>query len=601
MESLDDEGVVLRVGEVAARHGDDPHRLVQILRDVQAALHHVPAAALDGLAQRLGLARVQVEGVATFYSHLSATARGHYHFLFSDGYTDRMLGREALVEQLCAALGVERGVPSADGRVTIEDTACTGLCDQGPAGLVNGRPLSGLGPMRIETIAGLVKLGVPVDEWPQELFDVADNIHRRDLLLAGPIQSGDGVRAVLERGAEATLAEVERAGLRGRGGAGFPTARKWGFCRQAEADERVVACNADEGEPGTFKDRVLLHTQPDLVFEGMTVCARVIGARRGLVYLRGEYAFLREPLEAVLAERRRQGLLGKAILGAEGFDFDIEIHLGAGAYNCGEESAMIESLEGHRGTPRIRPPFPVVSGYLGLPTVVDNVESFAAAGAIAAHGGDWFCACGTAESTGTKLLSVAGDCARPGIYEFPFGVTVAEVLEACGGSGARAVQVGGPSGTCIGQTEFSRRIAFEDLATGGAFTVFGPGRDMVEVALHHSRFFAHESCGFCTPCRVGTSVLAQGLERIARGGAGRADLEPLKQLSGVMRSMSHCGLGMTAANPFMQTLERFPEDYEERLAGDDVMPAFDLDAALAEARALSGRDDAHAHLEQRHG
>jgi [NiFe] hydrogenase diaphorase moiety large subunit len=392
------------------------------------------------------------------------------------------------------------------------------------------------------------------------------------------------------------LEEIKRSNLRGRGGAGFTTGLKWEACRTSLGARRYVVCNADEGEPGTFKDRVLLASHADLVLEGMTVCAYVIGARQGFLYLRGEYAYLLPRLREVIARRRAAGLLGKTIAGQAGFDFDISIHVGAGAYVCGEESALIESLEGKRGVPRNRPPYPVTHGYRQQPTVVNNVETFCAAALIAIHGGAWYRDIGTQRSAGTKVLSVAGDCARPGIYEYPFGVTVREILADCGAEGTQAVQVSGPSGTCVGADEFDRRIAFEDLPTAGAFTIFDGSRDMFEVARNYAHFFAHESCGFCTPCRVGTTLLCNVMDKLAEQKGSLHDLARIERLARLLQASSHCGLGHTACNPLLDTLKRFRPAYERRLQSREFEPAFDLDGALARARAMTGRDDAGAHL-----
>ncbi|HSN70939.1 MAG TPA: NADH-ubiquinone oxidoreductase-F iron-sulfur binding region domain-containing protein, partial [Steroidobacteraceae bacterium] len=334
----------------------------------------------------------------------------------------------------------------------------------------------------------------------------------------------------------------------------------------------------------------------DLVFDGMTVAAYCIGASQGFLYLRGEYRYLLESLEATLERRRKANLLGSGICGQPGFDFDIRIHVGAGSYVCGEESALIESLEGKRGVPRNRPPYPVTHGYLGRPTVVNNVETLCAAALIAVHGGDWYRALGTLKSSGTKILSVAGDVARPGLYEYPFGVTVREVLEACGAVRPKAVQISGPSGTCVDATEFDRRIAFEDLPTAGAFTVFDASRDMFEVARSYVRFFAEESCGFCTPCRVGTSMLVAAMDKIHAGNGTQHELQEIDRLNTVLLKSAHCGLGHTACNPVLDTLRRFRPDYERKLRSRDFTPAFDLDGALAKARQLTGRDDPGAHL-----
>ncbi len=373
---------------------------------------------------------------------------------------------------------------------------------------------------------------------------------------------------------------------------------KWEACRNAPGRTRFVVCNADEGEPGNFKDRVLLTTRADLVVEGMTVAAWVVGARRGFIYLRAEYRYLLPHLEATLDRRRAAGLLGSRIRGREGFDFDIEIHVGAGAYVCGEESALIESLEGKRGTPRNRPPYPVTNGYLGEPTTVNNVETFAASAIVAMKGGDWYAAIGTPVSAGTKVVCISGDCERPGIYEYPFGFKVEEALAECGAADAMAVQVSGPSGYCLSREEFGRRIEFEDLPTAGALMVFREGRDMFQVARNFVHFFAHESCGFCTPCRVGTELLRRLMDKLAFGHGSPYDFAEIERLNERLHALSHCGLGQTACNPVLHTIAKFRSAYDRRLEHQEFRPAFDLDRALLAARQMTGRDDEAAHLAQ---
>jgi [NiFe] hydrogenase diaphorase moiety large subunit len=574
------------------------HSLVQLLREAQAEHGWLPRPLLAELARELGLTLAHVEGVASFYRFLHLEPVGRYRVLFSDNVTDRMAGGEALMADLCKRLGVEPGVMRADGRVSVAATSCTGLCDQGPALLVNHHQVvTRLDAGRVARIAELIEAEVPPAQWPAQWSAVEDNVRRADVQLGTSLAPGEALAAALARGAEATLAEVQRSGLRGRGGAGFATGTKWELCRRAPGQTHVVVCNADEGEPGTFKDRVLLTRHADLVFEGMTIAASVVGATQGLVYLRGEYRYLLEHLEAVLQRRREANLLGPAILGHEGFDFDITIHVGAGAYVCGEESSLIESLEGKRGTPRIRPPFPVEHGYRGLPTTVNNVETFCAAAHIALHGGAWWAGIGTPKSTGTKIHSVSGDCERPGLYEYPFGTRIGRILEDCGARDTQAVQVGGPSGACISAFEFGRRIAFEDVPTAGAFMVFDRSRDMFEVARNFAHFFAHESCGFCTPCRVGTALVVKRMDKLAAGRGSRHDIDVLYELDRLLHGATHCGLGATACNPLRDTIAKFRPAYERRLISLHFEPAFDLDAELSEARAVTGRDDPASHLE----
>jgi [NiFe] hydrogenase diaphorase moiety large subunit len=506
------------------------------------------------------------------------------------------------LQRLCNRLWVEPGKLSEDGLVRVDRTSFLGFCDQAPSLLVNQRPVTRLDAARIDVICELILARTPLEAWPAELFGVEEQVRREGPLLSDPLQPGDAIRAALARcdggpgGTQAVLEEIKRARLLGRGGAGFTTGVKWESCRRQPAEQRVVVCNADEGEPGTFKDRLLLTRYADLIAEGMTVAALGIDARLGFIYLRGEYRYLLEPIQAVLARRRERGLLGRGIAGREGFDFDVQVHVGAGSYVCGEASALVESLEGKRGIPRNRPPRLAEKGYLGWPTIVNNVETYCAAALIQLRGAEWFCRHGTPRSSGTKLLSVSGDCARPGVYEFPFGVTVREVLRECGAGRAIAVQCGGPSGKCIGQEEFDRRIAFEDIETGGALIVFDEGRDMFEVARHYSHFFAHESCGFCTPCRVGTSLLSRLMDKISEGRGSDRDLQTIGELQQLLRGASHCGLGESAGNPLADTLQRFRPAYERRLIAHGVEPAFDLDGALARARRMTGRDDPGAHL-----
>jgi [NiFe] hydrogenase diaphorase moiety large subunit len=578
------------------RHGDDPGHLLQILREVQEACDWIPPEAIDRVERRLHLPRTKIEGVAGFYSFLYTRPRGKYRVLFSDNITDRMGGNIELRDQMCRELWIEPGKVSEDGLVSVDTTSCTGMCDQGPAIMVNNMAITRLTRERVSQVCRLIRERVPLTGWPSEYFRVDDNVRRQDVLLATEIDPGGSLKAALVRGAEGLLGELKASNLRGRGGAGFATGLKWEACRNAEGTTRYIVCNADEGEPGTFKDRVLLTSYAHRVLAGMTLGAYVVGAREGFIYLRGEYRYLLEHLHAVLAHRRSRNLLGRNILGHRGYDFDIEIHLGAGAYVCGEESALIESLEGKRGTPRNRPPYPVTCGYLGQPTVVDNVETFAAAALIARNGGAWYAGIGTPKSTGTKILCVSGDCDVPGIYEYPFGVTVREVLADCGARDTQAVQVGGPSGTCVATAEFDRRIAFEDIPTAGAFMVFGHRRDMFEVARNFVHFFVHESCGFCTPCRVGTSLLKNMMDKLAAGHGSRYDFEQIEVMNRILKSMSHCGLGQSACNPVLDTIAKFRPQYQRRLEHEEFRPAFDLDSALASARRMTGRDDREAHF-----
>ncbi len=585
------------IQDLIKNNGYQATDLLAVLRAVQAQYQHIPKAAIEQIAALLCISRTQVIGVIEFYSFFHLSPRGHYDLLISDSITDHLLGKHQIAAYIEQALQVKLGEVRSDGLVSFDNTSCTGLCDQGPAGLINGYALPHLTPAKIDQIAGLIHQQIPVSAWPADLFAVNDNVYQAGLLLSQAIQHGEALHAGLERGFKETLKELDISGLRGRGGAGFKTATKWQYCAEETADARIVVCNADEGEPGTFKDRVLLTTHAHQVFEGMTLCAAIIGAEQGFLYLRGEYLHLYAPLKAVLAERKQAGLLGNNIINA-GFNFDIQICLGAGAYICGEESALIESLEGKMGIPRNRPPYPVTHGYLGKPTVVNNVETYMAAAKIALKGGEWFANVGTDKSKGTKILSICGDCAKPGIYEVDFGTSIQTILHDCGAKDVLGIQIGGPSGTFISNTEFARKIAFEDLATGGSFIIFNNTRNILDIVNNFTHFFAHESCGFCTPCRVGTSLLKNQLDKIVNGHGSAGDVVALEELCQLVKTQSHCGLGQTAANPILTTLARYPELYQAQLKKISYEPGFDLDAALETARQMANRNDAAAHLSQ---
>ena len=597
------------IQDLAETNHYQPTRLLHLLREIQARYHHIPSAAIEQLAELLTISRTHIFGVIEFYSFFHLTPRGHYELLVSDSITDHMLGKIPLLDYLSTKLEVAVGQVRNDGLVSLDNTSCTGICDQGPAGLINGYALTHLSYARIDQLSDLINQQIPLDKWPTELFLVEDNIQKIDLLLNNPIQIGAALIAMFNRGTQETLAEINLSELRGRGGAGYKTAWKWHLCYEGPEDDsfcdvatqrqqpRYVVCNADEGEPGTFKDRVLLNSYAHQVLEGMTLCAAIIGAEQGFLYLRGEYLFLYEKLQNTLKERREAGLLGQNILN-KGLNFDIEICLGAGAYICGEESALIESLEGKMGIPRNRPPYPVTQGYLGKPTVVNNVETFLAAASISVHGGEWFEAIGTEKSKGTKLLSICGDCERPGIYEYPFGTTVQTILNDCGASDVLGVQIGGPSGIFISNHEFERQLGFEDLATGGSFIIFNNHRNILDIVNNFTHFFAHESCGFCTPCRVGTSLLKNQLTKIIEGHGSAGDVVALEELCQIIKKQSHCGLGQTAANPVLTTLSRYPELYNQLLKKISYEPGFDLDGALDTARRLAQRNDPSAHLAQ---
>lgn len=370
---------------------------------------------------------------------------------------------------------------------------------------------------------------------------------------------GEGIKKALKQKREDILFELKESGLKGRGGAGFPTSTKWMLTAAAKAEKKFLICNADEGEPGTFKDRVLLMEYPELVFEGMVIGGYTIGAQVGIVYLRAEYEYMLERLETYLSNMREDNLLGNGILGTD-FSYDISIRLGSGAYVCGEETALIESLEGNRGEPRNRPPFPVNMGYMGYPTSVNNVETLSAVPHIIMKGGNWFKKFGTDKSTGSKLFSISGDCEKPGVYELPWGTTINDLIEIVSARNTKAVQVGGASGVCIPKSQFDRKLGYEDVPTGGSVIIFDESRDMLQVLKNFMEFFVEESCGQCTPCRIGNVKLLEGIKMIESGNFTFKYINTLKELGKTMQVASKCGLGQSSPNAFLSILENFKDE-----------------------------------------
>ncbi|WP_321299768.1 NADH-quinone oxidoreductase subunit NuoF [uncultured Sphaerochaeta sp.] len=378
-------------------------------------------------------------------------------------------------------------------------------------------------------------------------------------------------KALFEMTSEDIIEELKTAGLRGRGGAGFPTWMKWNFSRQAENDTKYVVCNADEGDPGAYMDRSTLEGDPHSVLEAMTICGKAIGATRGFIYIRAEYPLAIHRLEIAMQQAREYGLLGENILGS-GFDFDIEIRLGAGAFVCGEETALLQSIEGKRGMPQPRPPFPAVKGLWGKPTVINNVETWANIPVIITKGGNWFSKIGTPDSRGTKVFALTGKIRNSGLVEVPMGTTLREIVYDIGGGIAndkkfKAVQTGGPSGGVITDADLDTPIDFGSLVRigsmmgSGGMIVMDEDDCIVDVAKFYLNFTVDESCGKCAPCRIGGRSLTNILEKITSGNGTLQDLDTLETIGEAMRKGSLCALGQTAPNPVLSTIKHFKDEY----------------------------------------
>jgi NADH:ubiquinone oxidoreductase subunit F (NADH-binding)/(2Fe-2S) ferredoxin len=379
----------------------------------------------------------------------------------------------------------------------------------------------------------------------------------------------------IEKGPQWVLEEVKASELRGRGGAGFPTGKKWEFTAKAKSDVKYVICNADEGEPGTFKDRVIMEGDPHLLIEGMILAGFATGANYGYIYIRGEYDLSIRRLQKAIDQARSYGFLGENILGS-GFSFDIEIKKGAGAYICGEETALIESIEGKRGEPRKKPPYPPTCGLWGKPTVINNVETLANVPPIVVNGAEWFKKFGVPGSYGTKLFSLMGDVNYKGVIEIPFGVKLSSIINDVGfgikgGKKLKGVILGGVSGSLITPNEIDTPVDFNSLALieagpgSGSIVVLSEDRCIVDIAKNIAYFFRHESCGKCTPCRVGTEEMYKIIDSISKGFGEVKDLERLDKLSTSMKLTSFCGLGQTAPNIIQQSLRKFREEWLEHI------------------------------------
>ena len=601
------EQVTAVITEICQACGNDRTRMMDIVRAVQEKFGGVSGEALELIASLVGTHRVEVESVVSFYAFLSKRPSGKVVIRLCDDIIDRLSGGERVAEAMTDELGISFGETTSDGKISLERAACIGMCDQAPAALVNDTVVTNLSGDTAREMIKELRTHLDPKKLTMRMGDgnnahdlvrsmVENNLRLRGEVVFWSIKPGEALGKAVAMSPVEVIRDVKTARLRGRGGAGFPTGMKWEFTRGADGDQKYVICNADEGEPGTFKDRVILTECAHHVFEGMTIGGYAVGSDTGIVYLRAEYAYLRAFLENVLAERREKGFLGKNVCGKDGFNFDIRIQMGAGAYVCGEETGLIGSCEGLPGNPKTRPPFPAQEGYLGCPTTVNNVETFCCVSRILDKGPGWFAGIGSPGSTGTKVLSVSGDCNRPGVYEVPFGITLEEVLKLADAEDAAAVQVGGASGRMVGPKEFAGMICYDKLATGGSIMVFNSSRNVLEITEAFMDFFVDESCGFCTACRVGNKLLYDRLRKIIDGQGEPEDLDYLQELGQTIKTTSRCGLGQTSANPVLTTLANFREVYEAAFKDTceaGFVPTFDIHAALGDAEAIAGRQSVH--------
>ncbi|MFT3895441.1 MAG: NAD(P)H-dependent oxidoreductase subunit E [Anaerolineales bacterium] len=532
--------------------------LLPALHAAQSVYGWVSEPVAEEIAKTLRVPLADVHGVIEFYSLFYNEPTSKRVIRVCTDVACALKGGDGILHHLCAHHGLEPGQTKPDLSLTIEASPCLGLCEHAPAALV----------------ANDAETNIDLKNDSYELGRPPSLVYGSIRLLTA--NCGNGTTSIAQYGEYAALkkaqslqpadviAEVKASGLVGRGGAAFPTGIKWEGAANAQADQKYIICNADESEPGTFKDRILLLDDPHRTIEGMCIAAYAIGATKGYLYIRGEYPYIIPVLENALNEAREAGYLGK--------DFDIEIRVGAGAYICGEETALFESIEGKRGFPRVKPPFPTTFGVFGKPTVINNVESLCNVPLILTMGAAEYRKIGTEKSPGPKLFCVSGDVAKPGLYEVPFGVTLRELLEMAGGvtngKQLQSVLFGGAAGAFATSVHLDVKMTFEDLRAAGlplgsgVVMVFDETRDMRKVFRSLGHFFAHESCGKCYPCQMGTQRQKEILDRVAHGETLPDDMLRLQDVGWTMTDASFCGLGQTAASAVLSAIKLWPELFE---------------------------------------
>ncbi|MEW5987061.1 MAG: NAD(P)H-dependent oxidoreductase subunit E [Chloroflexota bacterium] len=547
--------------------------LLPALHQAQSLYGWLPAAVQEAIGQALRVPLAEVHGVVEFYSMFYNEPTARRVVRVCEDPACHLAGAGAVMAAIEAQLGLRPGQTSADGTITYEHVPCLGMCELAPAALNGERPAAELTPAAVgDFLAGIhpeprAKVyGDPL--WMLGRVGRVDPSSLADYEAHGGYQ---GLRQALTLTPEQLIEKIEASGIVGRGGAMFPLGRKWRFTRGAAGEpyQKHIVVNADESEPGTFKDRVLLEEDPFAVIEAATLAAYAVGAENGWIFVRGEYPRSFHRLNEAVRQARAAGYLGQDVLGRLGFHFDMEVRLGAGAYICGEETALFEAIEGKRGFPRIKPPFPVTHGLFHQPTAINNVETLVAALVAFNVGVDEWRKLGTQQSPGTKLLCLSGHLARPGVYEVPFGLTIRQVIEMAGGApGGRAIQavlMGGAAGVFIGPDKLDTRLTYEDLRAAGiplgsgVVMVFDETADLRQALYQLSRFFAHESCGKCFPCQLGTQRQKEILQRIAGGRARNTDKNTLLDVGFTMSQTSLCGLGQTAASAVMSAIQLWPE------------------------------------------
>jgi len=580
-----------KFGELLGRYPIKRSALIPMMLYAQDQFGSLGDEVLAEIAQRLDLNMLQVTETLAYYSMLRRKPAGKHHVQVCTNVSCMLRGGNELYQHVQRRLGIANKQTTPDGVFSLEEVECIGACTGAPAVQVNYDFYEDLTPEKMDDLIRALNSG----QKPQPSRWTAGAVHERhpaevpviSRLFGVPgsrtlkvYREHEGYRA-LEKAVQMTpeqiVEEVKKSGLRGRGGAGFPAGMKWSFVPKDTSKPKYILANADESEPGTCKDRPLMEFDPHQLIEGMVIAGRAVGSNRGYIYVRGEYRYVLDIVDAAIVEAYAAGFLGRNILGS-GFDFNLSTHTGAGAYECGEESALMESLEGKRGYPRIRPPFPAVVGLYGCPTVINNVETLSAVPAVIRGGGEWYAGLGSVKNGGTRLFCISGHVNRPGIYELPMGFNLKRMIEEVaggmrGGKKLKAVIPGGSSCPLLTAAEIDLPMDFDSLAKAGSMlgsgglVVIDEDTCMVDLSRRIMHFYAHESCGWCIPCREGTAWLRSMLDRFHSGGGRPEDIPLIDELAKNMLGRTFCPLGDAAALPTISIVKKWRNEFEEHLRG----------------------------------
>ncbi len=581
-----------KFNELVKRYPRKRSALVPMLLFAQDQFGHISDALIEEIARRLDLNTLQVTETLVYYSMLRRKPAGKYHVQVCTNVACMLRGANRIYELVQRKLQIGHQQTTKDGMFSLEEVECIGACTGAPAMQINYDYYENLTPVKVDELIDDLDVGRRTEASPY----TAGALHERHPAEVPVTSRRWGIqnsrtleiyrkhegyqalqKALRQMTPDQVIEEVKKSNLRGRGGAGFPAGVKWSFVPKDSPKPKYILCNADESEPGTCKDRPLMEFDPHQLIEGIVIAGRAVNAHLGYIYIRGEYRYVMDILDAAIAEACTAGLLGKNILGS-GFDFELYTHTGAGSYECGEESALMESLEGKRGYPRIRPPFPAVVGLYGCPTVINNVETLSSVPSIILKGGEWYANLGSPKNGGTRLFCVSGHVRRPGIYELPLGFNLKRMIEEVAGGipngkKLKAVIPGGSSCPLLTAEEADLPMDFDALAKAGSMlgsggvVVIDEDTCMVDLARRIMHFYAHESCGWCIPCREGTHWLRRMLDRFHDGGGRAEDIPLVGELAKNMLGRTFCPLGDAAALPTISIAKKWRHEFEQHLKG----------------------------------